>query len=154
MNVKINDNVLVIAGKDKGKQGKILATSPKANTVVVEGVHIQKKHEKARKANETSKIVSEPGPIDASNVMVVCPVCGKPTRVKHAVVDGKKVRVCGAKKADGTVCGAVLDKASPEAMPSRSGADFCRPSFSLLPLLLSSHVTRLGLRDLQRNRLG
>ena len=104
MNVKINDNVLVIAGKDKGKQGKILATSPKANTVVVEGVHIQKKHEKARKANETSKIVSEPGPIDASNVMVVC-------RVKHAVVDGKKVRVCGAKKADGTVCGAVLDKA-------------------------------------------
>ena len=111
MNVKINDNVLVIAGKDKGKQGKILATSPKANTVVVEGVHIQKKHEKARKANETSKIVSEPGPIDASNVMVVCPVCGKPTRVKHAVVDGKKVRVCGAKKADGTVCGAVLDKA-------------------------------------------
>ena len=101
MNVKINDNVLVIAGKDKGKQGKILATSPKANTVVVEGVRIQKKHEKARKANETSKIVSEPGPIDASNVMVVCPTCGKATRVKHAVVDGKKVRVCGAKKADG-----------------------------------------------------
>ncbi|HIR22794.1 MAG TPA: 50S ribosomal protein L24 [Candidatus Scatosoma pullicola] len=111
MNVKINDNVLVIAGKDKGKQGKILATSPKANTVVVEGVRIQKKHEKARKANETSKIVSEPGPIDASNVMVVCPTCGKATRVKHAVVDGKKVRVCGARKADGTVCGAVLDKA-------------------------------------------
>ena len=111
MNVKVNDNVLVIAGKDKGKQGKILATSPKANTVIVEGVRIQKKHEKARKANETSKIVSEPGPIDVSNVMVVCPSCNKATRVKHAVVDGKKVRVCGAKKADGTVCGAVLDKA-------------------------------------------
>ena len=103
MNVKVNDNVLVIAGKDKGVQGKVLATSPKANTVVVEGVRIQKKHEKARKANETSKIVEVPGPIDASNVMVVCPTCGKATRVKHSVVDGKKVRVCA--------CGAVLDKA-------------------------------------------
>ena len=103
MNVKINDNVLVIAGKDKGVQGKVLATSPKANTVTVEGVRIQKKHQRARKANETSEIVSKPGPIDASNVMVVCPTCGKATRVKHAEVDGKKVRVCK--------CGAVLDKA-------------------------------------------
>ena len=103
MNVKVNDNVLVIAGKDKGVQGKVLATSPKANTVVVEGVRLQKKHRKARKANETSKIEEVPGPIDASNVMVVCPTCGKATRVKHAVVDGKKVRVCG--------CGACLDKA-------------------------------------------
>ena len=106
MNVKVNDNVLVIAGKDKGVQGKVLATSPKANTVTVEGVRIQKKHQKARKANETSKIVEQNGPIDASNVMVVCPVCGKATRVKHNVVDGKKVRVCGKKE-----CGAVLDKA-------------------------------------------
>ena len=103
MNVKVNDNVLVIAGKDKGVQGKVLATSPKANTVTVEGVRIQKKHEKARKANETSKIVEVPGPIDASNVKVVCPTCGKAVRVKHAVVDGKKVRVCA--------CGAVLDQA-------------------------------------------
>ena len=103
MNVKLNDNVHVIAGKDKGKQGKVLATSPKANTVTVEGVRIQKKHEKARKANETSKIVEVPGPVDASNVMVVCPTCGKATKVKHAIVDGKKVRVCK--------CGATLDKA-------------------------------------------
>ena len=103
MNVKVNDNVLVIAGKDKGVQGKVLATSPKANTVTVEGVRVQKKHQKARKANETSKIVDVPGPIDVSNVKVVCPTCGKATRVKHTVVDGKKVRVCA--------CGAVLDKA-------------------------------------------
>lgn len=103
MNVKINDNVLVIAGKDKGKQGKVLATSPKANTVIVEGVRVQKKHEKARKANDTSKIVEEAGPISASNVMVVCPTCGKATRVKHLFLDGKKVRAC--KK-----CGASLDK--------------------------------------------
>ena len=106
MNVKVNDNVLVIAGKDKGVQGKVLATSPKANTVTVEGVRIQKKHQKARRANETSKIEEVPGAIDASNVMVVCPKCGKATRVKHNVVDGKKVRVCGKKD-----CGAILDKA-------------------------------------------
>lgn len=103
MNVKVNDNVLVIAGKDKGKQGKVLATSPKTHTVVVEGVRIQKKHEKARKANDTSKIVDVEGPIDVSNVKVICPVCGKATKVKHSIVDGKKVRVC--------TCGAVLDKA-------------------------------------------
>ena len=100
MNVKLNDNVLVIVGKDKGKQGKVIATSPKANTVTVEGVRVQKKHQKARKANDTSKIVEIPGPIDASNVMVVCPA----TRVKHGVADGKKVRVCAK-------CGATLDKA-------------------------------------------
>ena len=104
MNVKLNDNVLVIVGKDKGKQGKVIATSPKANTVTVEGVRVQKKHQKARKANDTSKIVEIPGPIDASNVMVVCPACDKATRVKHGVADGKNVRVCAK-------CGATLDKA-------------------------------------------
>ncbi len=115
MNVKVNDNVLVIAGKDKGKQGKVLATSPKANTVVVEGVRIQKKHEKARKANETSKIVEAPGPIDASNVMVVCPACGKATRVKHSVADGKKSRACAK-------CGAVLDKAYSKKASAKAAA--------------------------------
>ena len=115
MNVKVNDNVLVIAGKDKGVQGKVLATSPKANTVTVEGVRIQKKHEKARKANETSKIVEAPGPIDVSNVMVVCPVCGKATRVKHSVVDGKKVRVC-------KFCDAVLDKAYSKKSAAKAAA--------------------------------
>ena len=114
MNVKVNDNVLVIAGKDKGVQGKVLATSPKANTVTVEGVRIQKKHQKARKANETSKIAEVPGAIDASNVMVVCPTCGKATRVKHAVVDGKKVRVCA--------CGGVLDKAYSRKAAAKAAA--------------------------------
>ena len=114
MNVKVNDNVLVIAGKDKGVQGKVLATSPKANTVIVEGVRIQKKHQKARRANETSKIAEVPGAIDASNVMVVCPTCGKATRVKHNVVDGKKVRVCA--------CGAVLDKAYSKKAAAKAAA--------------------------------
>ncbi len=104
MNIKVNDNVLVITGKYKGKQGKVLATSPKNGTVVVEGVAIVHKHEKARKANETSRIVTEESPIDVSNVEIVCDKCGKATRVGHMFIDGKKVRVC--KK-----CNAVLDKA-------------------------------------------
>ena len=114
MNVKVNDNVLVIAGKDKGVQGKVLATSPKANTVLVEGVRMQKKHQRARRANETSKIVEIPGPINASNVMVVCPKCKEATRVKHSVVDGKKVRVCE--------CGAVLDKAYSKKAADKAAA--------------------------------
>ena len=115
MNVKLNDNVLVIVGKDKGKQGKVIATSPKANTVTVEGVRVQKKHQKARKANDTSKIVEIPGPIDASNVMVVCPACDKATRVKHGVADGKKVRVCAK-------CGATLDKAYSKKASAKAAA--------------------------------
>lgn len=103
MNVKLNDNVLVITGKDAGKQGKVIATSPKSGKVTVEGVNLQKKAKKARKANEVSQIVEGEGAIDVSNVMVVCPACGKPTRVKYSVEGGKKVRVCK--------CGAVLDKA-------------------------------------------
>ena len=104
MNVKLNDNVLVITGKDAGKQGKVIATSPKNNTVKVEGINIQSKAQKARKANEVSQIVKQEGAIDASNVMVVCDACSKPVRVKHSLVDGKKVRVCHK-------CGAVMDKA-------------------------------------------
>ncbi len=104
MNVKLNDNVLVITGKYAGKQGKVVATSPKNGKVIVEGINMQKKAQKARKANDVSKIVEKEGPIDVSNVMVVCDACSKAIRVKHAVVDGKKVRVCPK-------CGAVLDKA-------------------------------------------
>ena len=117
MNVKLNDNVLVLTGKDKGKTGRVIATSPKAGTVTVEGVNIQKKHQKARKATDVSGIVKKEGAIDASNVMVICDKCGKATRVKHAFVevDGKtkKVRVCK--------CGAVLDKAYKK--PSKAAAE-------------------------------
>ena len=107
MKVKKNDNVVVLTGKDKKKTGKVLAVMPKANKVVVEGVNVQSKSKKARSANETSQISKKEGAIDASNVLVICPVCDKATRVAHAEVDGKKVRVC--KK-----CGASLD-VKPEA---------------------------------------
>ena len=104
MNVKLNDNVLVITGKYAGKQGKVIATSPKNGTVTVEKVNIHKKAQKARKANEVSKIVEIEAPIDVSNVMVVCPSCNKAVRVKYDISGEKKHRVCPK-------CSAVLDKA-------------------------------------------
>ena len=115
MKVKVNDNVLVLTGKYKGKQGKVLKTYPDANKVVVEGVNLVHKHEKARKANETSRIVTEEAPIDVSNVEVVCDKCGKATRVAHTVIEGKKVRVC--KK-----CGASLDKAYVKKVKAQQAA--------------------------------
>ena len=94
MKVKKNDTVLVLTGKDNGKTGKVLRALPGDNKIVVDGINVQKRHKKARSAQETSAIVEQAGPIDASNVLVICPVCGKATRVSYAVVDGKKVRIC------------------------------------------------------------
>ena len=102
MKVKKNDTVLVLTGKDAGKTAKVVAAMPKANKVIVDGVNIQKKHKKARSAQEVSSIQNQSGPIDASNVMVVCPTCGKATRVAYTVEGDKKARIC--KK-----CGAILD---------------------------------------------
>ncbi len=102
MKVKKNDTVLVLTGKDAGKTAKVLVAMPKDNRVVVDGVNVQKKHKKARSAQEVSSIQNQSGPIDASNVMVVCPACGKATRVGYKVEGDKKARVC--KK-----CGAILD---------------------------------------------
>ena len=99
MKVKKNDNVLVITGKDVKKTGKVLVAMPKTNKVVVEGVNVQEKNRKARSAQETSQKIKKEGPIDASNVLVVCPVCGKATRVGYEIVDGKKVRICKKCKA-------------------------------------------------------
>ena len=102
MKIKKNDTVLVLTGKDADKVAKVLVALPKENKVIVEGVNVQKKHKKARSAQEVSSIENISGAIDASNVMVVCPVCNKATRVSYSVIEGKKVRVC--KK-----CKAILD---------------------------------------------
>jgi len=109
MNIKKNDTVLVIAGKDKGTKGKILEVSPKSERVVVEGVNVLVKHKKPRSAQDKGGIIKSEHSIDASNVMVVCETCGKATRVAHKIVDGKNVRIC--KK-----CGASLDKAATKAV--------------------------------------
>ena len=94
MNIRKGDKVVVISGKDKGKEGKILVADPKAGKVIVEGVSVASKHQKPRKQGEEGGIIKMETPIYACKVMVVCPKCGKPTRVAHKLVDGKKVRVC------------------------------------------------------------
>jgi len=94
MHVRSNDQVIVITGKDKGKKGKITAAFPKLGRVTVEGVNMVTKHQKARNAMQPGGIIKKELPIDASNVMLVCPSCGKATRLAHKVTDGKKVRVC------------------------------------------------------------
>ena len=93
MFVKKNDKVKVIAGKDKGTEGVVEQVIPAANRVVVKGVNIVKKHQKPSNANPNGGIIEVEAPIDASNVMLINPKDGKPTRVGYKVVDGKKVRV-------------------------------------------------------------
>ena len=94
MNIKKDDKVIVLSGKDKGKQGKILSADPKAMKVVVEGVNVATKHQKPMKQGQEGGIIKVETPIYASKVQLVCPKCDKGTRVGYKLVDGKKVRVC------------------------------------------------------------
>lgn len=104
VSVKTGDTVLVNSGKDSGKIGKVLAVKKNKDhvRVVVEGVNMVTKAKRARTAQEKSELVKQEAAIDVSNVNVICAECDKAVRVKHAVIDGKKVRVCPK-------CGASLD---------------------------------------------
>lgn len=92
--LKKGDKVSVIAGKDKGKSAEIIKVIPKENRAVVKGVNTVKKHQKPTMANAEGGILTIEAPINLSNLMPVCPSCGKAVRVGFKVVDGKKVRVC------------------------------------------------------------
>ena len=94
MNIKRDDKVVVLSGKDKGKQGKVIKADPKAMKVIVEGVNVATKHQKPRKQGEEGGIFKIETPIYTSKVQLVCPKCGKATRVAHKITDGKKTRVC------------------------------------------------------------
>ena len=103
LHVKNGDRVIVTSGKDKGKMGNIKKVNPSEGKVVVEGANMVTKSQKPQPmAGIQGGLIKLEAPMDASKVMVVCPACEKPTRIKHDVVDGKKVRVC--KK-----CGEQLD---------------------------------------------
>ena len=95
MNIKKDDKVVVLSGKDKGKQGKILVSDPKAAKVIVEGVNVATKHQKPRKQGEEGGIIKVDTPIYVSKVQLVCPKCGKATRVGHVV---RKVTIAGEEK--------------------------------------------------------
>src|SRR5574344_2745993 len=94
MNVKKGDTVIVLSGKDKGKQGKVLGTVPSESKVVVEGINMVTCHVKPRKQGEEGGIVRREAAIASCKVQVVCPKCGKGTRVAHKIENGKSVRVC------------------------------------------------------------
>ena len=94
MNIKKNDTVVVLSGKDKGKKGKVLEAMPAAGKVVVEGVNIATCHVKPRKQGEEGGIIRKEIPMYVSRVMLVCPKCGKAPRHAVKLEGDAKVRVC------------------------------------------------------------
>lgn len=104
MKIKKNDPVLVIAGDDKGKRGKVLKTFPDKGWAIVEGVNFIKRHTRARKQGQKSGILEKEAPVSVTNLMVVCAKCDKGVRVGARVLpDGRRVRICKS-------CGEMLDK--------------------------------------------
>jgi large subunit ribosomal protein L24 len=104
MHIRKGDKIQVLSGKDKGKKGKVLSTVPRKKKVLVEGVNIIKKHAKPTQKIPQGGIREMEAPIDASNVMLICPSCQQPTRIfRQSLADGKRVRGC--KK-----CGELIDK--------------------------------------------
>lgn len=102
--IRKNDNVIVIAGKDKGKKGRVLAVHPDEARVIVEKLNIIKRHQKPTQKQKQGGIIEKEGPIHISNVMLVCARCDKPTRVSYNILEtGKKIRMC--KK-----CGEAIDR--------------------------------------------
>ena len=108
MHVRAGDNVIVISGDDQGKKGKVQKAFPEKNRVIVEGVQMVKRHQKPRGQGMPGGIVEKEAAISASKVMVICPKCGKPSRVGHKFIEGdgkvsrRKRRVCKE-------CGAIFD---------------------------------------------
>ena len=94
MRIKKGDNVEVLSGNDKGTKGEVLAVSPKTDKIIVKGVNVRKKHVKAKKQGEESGIISVECAIPVSKVNVVCPKCGKTTKVGYSVEKDNKVRIC------------------------------------------------------------
>jgi large subunit ribosomal protein L24 len=101
--IRKNDNVVVTTGKDRGKRGRVVRVVPEKNRLIVEGVNMVKRHTKANPQRQIKGgVVEREAPLHASNVQIVCPECGKPTRIGRKVLgDGRKVRVC--RKCEGVV---------------------------------------------------
>ena len=94
IHVKTGDTVVMLSGKDKGKQGKVLEVMPGEGKVLVEKINVVSRHTKPRKQGEEGGILKKEAPIYACKVQKVCPKCNKPTRIGHKVEGGKKVRIC------------------------------------------------------------
>lgn len=94
MNIKKNDQVVIIAGNYKGKKGKVLKSLPSEGKVVVEKINIAKRHVKPRQQGQQGQIVEIEKPIDVSNVQLICPKCAKPTKTAFKLNKDKRVRIC------------------------------------------------------------
>ena len=95
VHVKTGDTVVVLSGKDKGKQGTVLAVSPSERKVIVEKINMVSKHVKPKRMGEPGGIIKAEGAMYASKVQIICPRCKKPTRVGHKIYeDGTKSRIC------------------------------------------------------------
>lgn len=94
MKIHKGDQVLIISGKDRGKKGKVLQALPRRQGVVVEGVNLRKKHQRPKKRGEKGQIIELPLPLHISNVKLICPKCGKATRVGYKIIEKKKSKVC------------------------------------------------------------
>jgi len=103
MKIRKNDTVVVIAGKDRGKKGKVRFAYPKEEKILVEGINFIKRHTRAVRQVRQAGIIEREAPIHVSNVMLLCSRCNRPTRVGfHFLEDGRKVRICRS-------CGEVID---------------------------------------------
>lgn len=99
MKIKKGDTVLIISGKYRGKRGKVLKTFPTRqagypNRILVEGINLVKKHQRPKRMGEKGQMIELPKPIDVSNVKLICPKCGKATRIGYKIIEGKKYRIC------------------------------------------------------------
>ncbi|RMG01160.1 MAG: 50S ribosomal protein L24 [Nitrospirae bacterium] len=95
LGIKKDDQVVVISGKEKGKQGRVLSVLPKKQRLIIEKVNIIKRHMKPSRRYTQGGIIEKEGPIHISNVMLLCPRCNKPTRIGNQILeDGRKLRVC------------------------------------------------------------
>ena len=94
MKIRKNDQVKILSGKDRGKIGKVLRVLPKNGKIMIEGLNLVKKHNKARRQGEKGQRVSVPAAMDASNVMLICPKCSKSSRIGFKLSKGSKFRIC------------------------------------------------------------
>jgi len=94
MRIKKNDQVLIISGKDRLRTGKVLNVFPKAETIIIEGINLRKKHVRPKKSGEKGQIVQVPVPLHVSNVKLVCQKCGKTVKTGYKIEGEKKYRIC------------------------------------------------------------
>ena len=94
MKIKKGDQVKIISGKDRGKRGKVLSVFVSKRKLLVEGLNVVKRHRRPRKEGEKGQRVEVPAPIDISNVMLICPNCGKPARIGYKIENNSKFRIC------------------------------------------------------------